>query len=103
MESRKRASNTKSLIVTNDEEISERGKQIADLEKNALYDTKEACDLLDISKQSLRRAIAAGKIKTVRLGRFLRIPAEEIEKLAKGESVLLTYKRLLIYLMLVCI
>ena len=45
---------------------------------------------MGISLQSLRRAIALKKIKTVRLGRFLRIPAEEVERIIQGESALLT-------------
>lgn len=83
MESRKRASHVKGLVNTNREKV------IDDLKKNSLYDTKEACEILDISTQSLRRAISKGKIKTVRLGRYLRIPSEEIQRLTKGESALL--------------
>jgi excisionase family DNA binding protein len=83
MESRKRAPHVKGVINTNREKV------IDDLKKNSLYDTKEACEILDISTQSLRRAISIGKIKTVRLGRYLRIPAEEIQRLTKGESALL--------------
>jgi excisionase family DNA binding protein len=90
MESRKRASHTKDNIKKENRRAPEREKVIAELKQNALYDTKEACELLGISTQSLRRAIAAGKVKTVRLGRFLRIPATEIDRLAKGETALLS-------------
>ncbi len=92
MESRKRTQQAKDAIKTNDEEMTGREKMLAELKQNALYDTKEACELLGISTQSLRRAIAIGKIKTVRLGRYLRIPAEEISKLAKGEVALISTK-----------
>ena len=67
----------------------DREQIIKDLMKKRLYDSKEVSMLLGISQQSLRRAIAAGKIKTVRLGRFLRIPAEEIERFLKGDAILL--------------
>lgn len=90
MESRKRTSHIESDINKNNEDRSDREKIIDQLKKNSLYDSKQACEILGISNQSLRRAIAAGKIKTVRLSRFLRIPAEEIERLAKGETVLLS-------------
>ena len=83
MESRKRAPHVKGVVNTDREQV------IADLKKNSLYDTKEACEILDISTQSLRRAMAIGKIKTVRIGRYLRIPAEEIQRLSRGESTLL--------------
>ena len=57
-----------------------------------LYDSKEACVLLGLSLQSLRRAISLGKIKTVYVGRFLRIPAEEIDRLHMGGESLLSVK-----------
>ena len=89
MESRKRTSHLKSNLKRNPEETLSREDIIADLKKNSLYDTKEACQFLGVSTQSLRRSIAIGKIKTVRIGRYLRIPAEEIQKLSRGESTLL--------------
>lgn len=65
-------------------------KQYLQILKKILYTTaKQACAILDVSIQSLRRAISIGEIKTVRLGRYLRIPAEEIQRLTKGESALL--------------
>ncbi|MGK5594267.1 MAG: helix-turn-helix domain-containing protein [Parachlamydiaceae bacterium] len=56
--------------------------------KKRLYDSKEACELIGISLPSLRRAIHLGRIKTVYIGRFLRIPSEEIEKLVQGQDAL---------------
>ena len=93
MESRKRTPHSKVDLKKKTKSAPEpldRKKIIDTLMKNRLYDSKEVSLLLGISKQSLRRAIATGKIKTVRLGRFLRIPAEEIERLLKGETTLLS-------------
>lgn len=91
MEPRKRSPHSKNNVKDDTEKRANREKLLADLKKDSLYDSKEACEILGISLQSLRRAISTGSIKTVRLGaRFLRIPASEIERLAKGESVLLS-------------
>ncbi len=90
MESRKRTPNIKSSVGKDkDTETSERSKVLKELKAKSLYDTKEACDFLGISQQSLRRAIAAGKIKTVRIGKYLRIPAEEIERITMGDLMLI--------------
>lgn len=90
MESRKRSSHSKSNIKDNAEKRINREQTLAELKEKSLYNSKEACEILGISLQSLRRAIEKGSIKTVRLGeRYLRIPALEIERLAQGESVLL--------------
>ena len=70
-------------------EKNNRTKILEDMATNRLYDSKEAIEILGISLQSLRRAIAIGKIKTVRVGRMLRIPADEIKKLVQGEAALL--------------
>lgn len=89
MESRKRTSYIESDINKSNKDRSDREKIIAQLKKKSLYDCKEACKILGISNQSLRRAIASGKIKVVRLSRYLRIPTEEIERLAQGGDILL--------------
>lgn len=54
--------------------------------KNRLYNSKEVCSILRVSLQSLRRAIASGRIRTVRIGRLLRITSEEVESLLHGET-----------------
>ena len=91
MESRKRLSHSKSNIKNSTEKRIDREQALSDLKEKSLYDSKEAFEILGISLQSLRRAIEKGTIKTVRLGaRYLRIPASEIERLAQGESVLLS-------------
>jgi excisionase family DNA binding protein len=65
-----------------------RQKLLEDLMKDRLYDSKEACEILSISLPSLRRSIKIGRIKTVYVGKYLRIPAHEINRLVKGEEVL---------------
>lgn len=65
-----------------------RKKLLEDLMKDRLYDSKEACEILGISLPSLRRSIQLGRIKTVYVGKFLRIPAQEINRLVKGQDVL---------------
>lgn len=89
MESRKRSSRARKTKLKS-ESKARRENIISDLKKQRLYNSDEVCEILDISLQSLRRAIALNKIKTVRLGRFLRIPANEINKLLKGESTFLS-------------
>lgn len=88
MEPRKRTSPPKANLKA-DRDI-KRKQLISDLMKKRLYNSQEACEILCISLQSLRRAIALKKIKTVRIGRFLRITADEIERLLQGEAALLT-------------
>jgi excisionase family DNA binding protein len=82
MESRKRSPNA--------EEGLNRTELLEQLSKKRLFNSKEVSELLGISKQTLRRSIAAGKIKTIRVGRFLRIPSEEVERLMRGEKALLS-------------
>lgn len=66
-----------------------RKKLLAGMMQKRLYDSKEACEILGISLPSLRRSIKLGRIRTVYVGRFLRIPSEEIERLVQGEEGLL--------------
>ena len=82
MESRKRTSDA--------EEGISRADLIEQLKRNRLFDLKEVATILNISGQTLRRTIDAGKIKTVRIGRFVRIPAKEIDQFMNGEKTLLT-------------
>ena len=97
MESRKRPSshedgsiNEKLDKLANDiKRLPDRRKKLLeDLMKKRLYTSKEACEILGISLPSLRRAIQLDRIKTVHVGRFLRIPAEEIERLVQGQEAL---------------
>lgn len=97
MESRKRSSNAKdgSLEKKLDRLIDDikklpnkRQKLLEDLMKDRLYDSREACEILSISLPSLRRSIKLGRIKTVYVGKYLRIPACEINRLVQGEDVL---------------
>lgn len=86
MEPRKRTSHDKDSVNTG----TERSRVLKELKQKSLYDSKEACDLLGISQQSLRRAIALGKIKTVRIGKYLRIPSDEIERITMGDRMLIS-------------
>ena len=84
MESRKRTSDA--------EESVSRADLMKQLKKNRLFNLQEVAITLSISVQTLRRIIDADKIKTVHIGRFVRIPAEEIERFVKGEKHLLAVK-----------
>jgi len=44
----------------------------------------EAAELLSISRSSLYQLMASGEVRTVRLGRTVRIPRGELERLAGG-------------------
>jgi excisionase family DNA binding protein len=99
MESRKRPSSNEDgslnekldKLAEDIKKLPNRRKELlADLMKKRLYDSVEASELLGISIPSLRRAIKLGRLRAVHVGRFLRIPAEEIQKLLEGEEGLLT-------------
>jgi excisionase family DNA binding protein len=65
-----------------------RNQLLEDLAKNRLYDSVEVCKILKISIPSLRRAIKLGRIKTVYVGKFLRITAQELERLIGSQNTL---------------
>ena len=44
----------------------------------------EAAEMLAISRSSLYQLMSAGEVRTVRLGRTLRIPRRELERLAEA-------------------
>ena len=98
MESRKRPSHSKSdgsvgkkldRLADDIKKLPDRRKKLLeDLMKKRLYDSKEACEILGISLPSLRRAIKLGRIKTIYVGKYLRIPADELNRLVKGQESL---------------
>lgn len=97
MEQRKRPSNIESSSISekldklaNDmKKLPDKRKELLEgLMKKRLYTSKEACEILGVSAPSLRRAIQQEKIKSVHVGRFLRIPVEEIERLTQGKESL---------------
>ena len=45
---------------------------------NLLLTEREACEQLHLGRSTLRRLMAEGTIKAVRIGRSLRFPAKEI-------------------------
>lgn len=65
-----------------------RNQMLDDLAKNRLYNSAEVCKILNISIPSLRRAIKLGRVKTIYVGRFLRITAEEVERLIGSQNTL---------------
>lgn len=48
-----------------------------------LLSIRDAAQMLSVSSSSIRRLIARGKLKPVRLWRHLRIPIQQIQKLAQ--------------------
>ena len=59
-----------------------------ELSEKRFYDSQEVRTMLGVSLQTVRRAIEAGHIKIVKIGRFVRIPAAEVQRLLAGEEVL---------------
>lgn len=51
-----------------------------------LYSVRSAAARLSVGQSTLWAMIAAGKLKTVRLGRSRRIPHSELERIAEGEK-----------------
>lgn len=45
----------------------------------------EAADLFGVHWQTVRNWIKSGEIKAIKIGRSVRIPDEEIERLKRGE------------------
>jgi excisionase family DNA binding protein len=66
----------------------ERNQFLEDLSKNRLYSSLEVCKILNISLPSLRRAIKLGRVKTIRVGKFLRITADEVNRLIGSQKTL---------------
>lgn len=83
MESREHAPDTKKC------DIDTAHKQLLkNLEQNRLYSLQEVTTLLHISLPTIRRAIKAGEIQTVRVGRLLRVQASEVKRLSSGQQML---------------
>jgi len=59
----------------------ERKKDLEDMMKQRLYSVKEALEILDITLETFRRWKQRGVIKTIKVSRFLRIQAEELQRL----------------------
>jgi excisionase family DNA binding protein len=51
-----------------------------------LLTLRDAAHLLSVSETSVRRLIARGKLKPIRLWRHLRIPASQIDDIAKSSE-----------------
>ena len=52
----------------------------------ALLRVDEAADCLNVSAKTIRRMIGSGALKTVRIGRLVRIPPEEIARFLGATS-----------------
>lgn len=48
-----------------------------------LYDLKEVAQMLGVSYLTVYNYVRQGKIKSVRVGRFLRVTQEEVERIMK--------------------
>ena len=94
MEQRKRASNPSEGRLNIEKKLDKlaedikklpekRKAMLEELMQKKLIDLPEACIILGVSLPSLRRAIAIKRIRTVKLGRYLRIPADEIHRLVE--------------------
>ncbi len=48
------------------------------------FSTDSVAELLGVSKRTIERRIADGSIRALKLGRVVRIPASELERLLSG-------------------
>ncbi len=53
-------------------------------ESKAFYKVDEFANRLEVSKWAVYDAVKNGQIRAVRIGRAVRIPATELERLASG-------------------
>jgi excisionase family DNA binding protein len=51
-----------------------------------LYDTREAAQLLSISRTKIYELMASGQLLSVRIGRSRRIPAEELRRFVTAQE-----------------
>jgi excisionase family DNA binding protein len=61
---------------------------IKNLEQNRLYSLQEVSVLLHVSLPTVRRAIKAGTIHFIFIGRLIRVPASEVHRLSMVEHML---------------
>lgn len=50
------------------------------------YTIRECAEALRISERTVRRAIAAGKLRSLRIGRLVRVPADSLRQFMEGEQ-----------------
>lgn len=95
MESRERASHNEDgsmkdrldKLADDIRRIPSRRKAVLEsLMKKKLYDLKETAAILGITVPAVRAAIKKGRIKTLHVGRFVRIQAEELENVIEKEE-----------------
>jgi excisionase family DNA binding protein len=57
-----------------------------DVEPRA-YTVRECAEALRVSERTVRRAVSAGKIQSIRVGRLVRVPAESLRQFVNGAGV----------------
>ncbi len=50
-----------------------------------MYTTKELAEMFKVTERTIKNWIANGEIKTVKIGRTIRISEYEVERLKRGE------------------
>lgn len=65
-----------------------RRKVLEELLNKKLLDSKEVCEILGVSLATVRRWLARGEIKSVKVSRFIKFPSEEIFRLVQHQEAL---------------
>lgn len=55
-------------------------------ERTLAYTIREAAQALGVSERTVRRAIAAGKLRVVRIGRCVRVPSDSVSALLSAPN-----------------
>lgn len=65
-----------------------RRKVLQELLNKKLLNSKEVCEILGVSLATVRRWLARGEIKFVKVSRFIKFPSEEIFRLVQHQEAL---------------
>lgn len=65
-----------------------RRKVLEELLNKKLLDSKDVCEILGVSLATVRRWLARGEIKFVKVSRFIKFPSEEIFRLVQHQEAL---------------
>lgn len=65
-----------------------RQKMLDELMTKKLLDSQEVCAIMGVSLPTLRRWLARGEIKFVKISRYLRFPSEEVFRLMQHQEAL---------------
>lgn len=66
--------------------VREKPRRTEPLNDKLLLTVPDVATALSISVRMTWRLVSAGKLRTVRLGRAVRIPVEEVERLVAGDG-----------------